>query len=54
MAIKSKITEETESVKISKKILNKIRGKKVKTGVSIRSFLEQAAIEKLNADKNDK
>ena len=39
--------EKTESVKLSKSIVNKVRKSKKKTGIPIGKFFEQAAEEKL-------
>ncbi len=38
----------TESIKLNKEVVNKVRKSKKKTGVPIGKFFEQAAEEKLN------
>jgi len=43
----SKATEILESVKLKKKIVDKVRNSKKKTGVPITTFFELAAEEKL-------
>lgn len=43
--------EKTESVKLSKSIVNKVRKSKKKTGIPIGKFFEQAAEEKLKKEK---
>jgi hypothetical protein len=44
--------EATESVKIKKSLLNKLRNNKLETGVNITAFVEQAIKEKLTKKTN--